>query len=98
MDKQQQPQEDMTILTYKQAADLIGKHRSTIMRWADDGLIPTVRHPSGLPGVRKADFDRLYGTAQKLHAKEKQRLDAANPVASVASVASVAASKSSPLT
>lgn len=58
------------ILTYAEAARRIGKTRETVRRWAKDGLLKTVKHPSGVSGIRQSHFDKLYGTAQALHKGE----------------------------
>ena len=76
------------IITLAEAGRQIGRNKSTISRWVRDGLLPSIRHPSGLPGVYQADFDRLYGTAKRLHAKS----NSVDSVASVAPVANVAES------
>ncbi len=60
-----------TIITFAEAARQIGVTRRTVSRWARDGLIPIVRHPSGTPAIYQEDFDRLYGAA-----KESQQLNA----------------------
>ena len=52
------------IITFAEAGRQIGKPRETIRRWVNDGLIPFVKHPSGLPGIRQSDFDRIYSAAK----------------------------------
>ncbi|MFG0262871.1 MAG: helix-turn-helix transcriptional regulator [Novipirellula sp. JB048] len=47
------------ILTYTDAAKMLGKHRSTISRWVGDGLLTSLRMPSGLPGVRQSEIEKL---------------------------------------
>ncbi|TWU22461.1 hypothetical protein Pla52o_35170 [Novipirellula galeiformis] len=50
---------DDPILTYTEAGKMIGKHRSTVGRWVKDGLLKAARHPSGLPGIRKSEIDKI---------------------------------------
>lgn len=62
--KPQEPaKKKKTVITYAEAGRQIGKHRDTIRRWANDGLIPIVRHPNNFPGIYQEDFDDLYGAA-----------------------------------
>ncbi len=35
------------LLTISQAADLLGVHQNTLRGWADRGLVPVVKLPSG---------------------------------------------------
>jgi excisionase family DNA binding protein len=51
-------QED-PIVTYAEAARLLGRHRSTIKRWADDGLLTVYRHASGVPAIRMSQVAQL---------------------------------------
>jgi DNA-directed RNA polymerase specialized sigma54-like protein len=48
------------ILNLTQVADRIGRHRNTIRRWIDDGLLPAVINPSGLIGVREEVVVQFY--------------------------------------
>lgn len=54
------------ILNLTQVAERIGKHRNTIRRWIDDGLLPAVINPSGLIGVREEVLDQFYANNQFL--------------------------------
>lgn len=62
---------DSPIITLSEAGRQIGKSSSTMSRWVQDGLIPSVRHPTGLPGIRQSDLDALYGVAKKLHKNQQ---------------------------
>ncbi len=48
------------ILTMAEAARQIGKHPSTVARWAQDGLLEVVTHPTGLDGIRQSHLDEIY--------------------------------------
>ncbi len=54
------------ILTYSEIARRIGKSRQTVKNWADSGLIPIVRLPSRLPGVRLRDVESLLSFSESL--------------------------------
>lgn len=47
------------LLTLGEVARRLGKHRSTIARWVDDGLLEVIRMPSGLPHVRASQVNQL---------------------------------------
>ena len=51
--------EEDPILTYSEAAEQIGKHRTTVARWVNEGLIKAGKHPSGLPGIRQSQVDKI---------------------------------------
>lgn len=61
--KSKSHQED-PIMTYTEAAKLLGKHRSTVARWASEGLVKAGRFPSGLPCIRKSEVDKMLGIIQ----------------------------------
>lgn len=50
-----------SILTMSECARRAGKSPQTIRRWIFDGLLQSVRHPTGLPGVRESEFNKFYG-------------------------------------
>lgn len=52
------------VLTLTQAAITCGVHASTMRRWADEGVVPTVRLPSGRRAVLLAD---LAGSVERTH-------------------------------
>ncbi len=64
------------VLNLTQVAERIGKHRNTIRRWIDDGLLPAVINPSGLIGIREEVLDEFY-TNNKFLPREEifERLD-----------------------
>jgi excisionase family DNA binding protein len=46
------------VMTYTQAAVTVGRHPRTIRRWVDEGRLPSVRLPSGRPGILDVDLRR----------------------------------------
>ena len=46
-------------LTSTQAADRIGVHRNTVLRWTDAGRLPCWRTPGGQRRYSPADLDAL---------------------------------------
>lgn len=42
-------------LSASEAAALVGVHRDTMRRWTDNGLVPSVRTPTGYRRIRRAD-------------------------------------------
>lgn len=50
-----------------EAAELLGVHIETVRRWADKGLIPVVRLPSGHRRFRRAD---LVAAQAKMEGRE----------------------------
>ncbi len=55
------PEERRTpkLLTVSQAAGMLGVHQQTLRAWADKGLVPHVKLPSGYRRFRVADIERL---------------------------------------
>ena len=53
--------EEDPLLNLSQVARLIGKHPSTVQRWARDGLLKVQRMPSNLPGVRRSEVNKFLG-------------------------------------
>ncbi len=47
------------LLTINEAARRLGIHQNTLRTWADKGLVPHVKLPSGHRRFRPADIDRL---------------------------------------
>ena len=47
------------LLTISEAAQLLGVHQKTLRAWADKGLVPHVRLPSGYRRFDRADVERL---------------------------------------
>jgi excisionase family DNA binding protein len=47
------------ILTRAETALVLGVHPSTISRWADGGLLPHIRTPSGERRYRRGDVEGL---------------------------------------
>ena len=51
--------QDDPILTLTEAATRLGKHRSTISRWIKEGVVIGGKDPSGLPGIRESQVNRI---------------------------------------
>lgn len=51
--------EDDPILTFSEAARLIGRHRSTIQRWVDQGKIKSMTLPGSRRAVRRSEIDKI---------------------------------------
>jgi putative resolvase len=51
--------EGKRLLTIGQAADRLGVHQKTLRNWADKGLVPYVRLPSGYRRFDPDEIDRL---------------------------------------
>jgi hypothetical protein len=56
--------QDDPVISYAEAARHLGRHRSTIQRWAEDGLLVIYRHASGVPGVRMSQILQLLKAAK----------------------------------
>lgn len=55
------------MLTYTEAGELIGKSRTTLRRWVEEGLLRSFRDPNGLSRIRKSELTRFYsGTAMAI--------------------------------
>ncbi len=67
-------QED-PLLTFTEAAELIGKSSSTIRSWVDQGLIAAHRDPSGLRRIRRSEFEKFYGATAIAAAAQKKQSD-----------------------
>lgn len=75
MTNESQPQTADPIITYAEAGRQVGKHRDTIRRWADRGLIEKTTHPSGKPGIRQSELDSHYPPALRfLRTPPRKRL------------------------
>lgn len=54
------PIDEDPILTISEAALKLGKHRNTIARWCEEGVIKAGKHPLGrFRGIRQSQVDRL---------------------------------------
>ena len=51
--------EDDPILTLTEVAERLGKHRRTAGRWITEKMLPGVRMPSGIIGVRESHVNKL---------------------------------------
>jgi predicted site-specific integrase-resolvase len=47
------------ILTLSEAAKQIGRHRTTLARWINEGIVKAGKHPSGVPGIRQSQVDAI---------------------------------------
>ena len=47
------------LLTISQAAAMLGVHQQTLRAWADKGLVPHAKLPSGYRRFHVADIERL---------------------------------------
>jgi len=47
------------VLTRAETAQVLGVHPSTVSRWADSGLLPHIRTPSGERRYRRGDVEEL---------------------------------------
>ncbi|HSS09088.1 MAG TPA: helix-turn-helix domain-containing protein [Acidimicrobiales bacterium] len=57
---------DDDLLTTAEVADLAGVSRTTVWRWAEDGILPTaVELPSGHRRFRRSDVDALLAPSPK---------------------------------
>jgi hypothetical protein len=50
---------DDPILTPSEVGRQIGKVPQTVLNWIRDGLLPAVKMPTGLWGVRKSEVNKL---------------------------------------
>ena len=41
------PEGEAKLLTLREAAERLGVHENTMRKWADLGIVPTVRRPGG---------------------------------------------------
>ena len=57
--KKPKTHKDDPILSYTEAGAMLGKHRTTIAKWVKDGLLKASRHPSGCPGVRQSQIEKI---------------------------------------
>jgi excisionase family DNA binding protein len=48
-----------SLLTTSEAADMLGVHRSTIVRWANEGRIKAVSLPNGRYKFHRADIEEI---------------------------------------
>lgn len=55
------PVEGDSLLNFSEIARMINKHPSTILRWVTDGLLKSVRLPSGLRGVWRSEINSFLG-------------------------------------
>lgn len=61
---------DDPIVSQAEAARQLCKSTSTIQRWCDDGLLLTVRMPSGLRGIRQSVINSFLGGTE-IHTRVK---------------------------
>lgn len=47
------------LLTISQAAALLGVHQDTLRAWADKGLVPVIRTPTGYRRFDPAEVERI---------------------------------------
>ncbi len=47
------------MLTIAEAARILGVHKNTLRTWADKGIVPHVKLPSGYRRFRQAEMRRL---------------------------------------
>ena len=52
-------QDTARLLTISQAATRLGVHPNTLRKWADKGLVPTVKLPSGYRRFTTAEVERM---------------------------------------
>ncbi|HET7665852.1 MAG TPA: helix-turn-helix domain-containing protein [Mycobacterium sp.] len=50
---------DRELMGITDAAALLGVHPNTLRKWADDGIVPHVRLPSGYRRFRRAELERF---------------------------------------
>lgn len=50
------------VLTPAAAAALLGVHPSTLRRWADDGLVPHLKTPTGQRRYRRSAIDAVLSS------------------------------------
>ncbi len=55
--------EEDPILTCGEVGRAIGKHRTTIWRWCNDGLITAIRMPNHHIGVRKSEVNKILAAS-----------------------------------
>ena len=46
------------LLTISEAAERLGVHQNTLRSWADKGMVPVVKLPSGYRRFRPSDIER----------------------------------------
>ncbi len=51
--------QDQKLLTISEAARQIGVHQNTLRGWADRGLVPVVKLPSGYRRFKPSDIERV---------------------------------------
>lgn len=55
---------DILLTGIKEAAEILGVHTNTVRRWADDGLVPSSKLPSG---VRRFPVDGLIEARSRIY-------------------------------
>lgn len=50
---------DHPLMSAKEVAEMFGVSQSTVSRWATEGILPTLRLPSGRPRFRREDIEAL---------------------------------------
>lgn len=71
-------QED-PMLTLAEAGRRVGRSANSIKNWINDGLLRSVRDPSGLSRIRQSELEKFYGaTALAEVAEEKRAREAKN--------------------
>lgn len=62
-------------LTISQAAELLGVHQNTLRGWADKGLVPVVKLPSGYRRFRPSDIERELAKMESAPTRAPQPKD-----------------------
>jgi len=52
-------QKDLELLTISQAAALLGVHQNTLRSWANKGLVPHVKLPSGYRRFSRQQIEQI---------------------------------------
>jgi excisionase family DNA binding protein len=79
----------MALITPGQAADLTGKHRSTIIRAIESGRLSATRDELGHHLIDPAELERAYGTLRSPDERDASRDDAEEQDATPAYVAAL---------
>src|SRR4051795_2472864 len=79
----------MALITPGQAAELTGKHRSTIIRAIESGRLSATRDELGHHLIDPAELERAYGSLRNPDERDASRDDAEEHDATPASVAAL---------
>lgn len=52
-------QSGSSVLTYQQAAEYLGVHPRTVMRWVNSGKIPAFKFGSGTTRIKREDLENI---------------------------------------